>query len=162
MTCTSHHSVRTGGRTTRGAAEEKAPQGVSLQGSLFTQSGRRDLNPRPPEPHSGALPGCATSRKSRRQALDVSFLVRGLNLPTPYSLALPKLAPLHSRHSPLRSMETRVMSGVRVLVGTRKGAFLLTADGKRKRWTVSGPHFAGWEIYHLKGSPADPNRIYGS
>ena len=56
------HSVRTGGRTTRGAAEEKAPQGVSLQGSLFTQSGRRDLNPRPPEPHSGALPGCATSR----------------------------------------------------------------------------------------------------
>src|SRR5258708_39348748 len=54
------------------------------------------------------------------------------------------------------------MSGVRVLVGTRKGAFILTADGKRDRWNVSGPHFAGWEIYHLKGSPADPNRLYGS
>lgn len=54
------------------------------------------------------------------------------------------------------------MSGVRVLVGTRKGAFILTADGKRDRWEVSGPHFAGWEIYHLKGSPADPNRIYVS
>src|SRR5206468_4841912 len=54
------------------------------------------------------------------------------------------------------------MSGVRVLVGTRKGAFLLTADGKRKDWKVSGPHFAGWEIYHLKGSPADPNRLYAS
>ncbi|MGE5346017.1 MAG: WD40/YVTN/BNR-like repeat-containing protein [Acidithiobacillales bacterium] len=54
------------------------------------------------------------------------------------------------------------MSGVRVLVGTRKGAFLLTADGKRKRWKVNGPHFAGWEIYHLKGSPADPNRLYAS
>jgi photosystem II stability/assembly factor-like uncharacterized protein len=54
------------------------------------------------------------------------------------------------------------MSGVRVLVGTRKGAFVLTADGKRDRWKVRGPHFPGWEIYHLKGSPAEPNRIYGS
>ena len=54
------------------------------------------------------------------------------------------------------------MSKVRVLVGTRKGAFILTSDGKRKQWEVSGPHFAGWEIYHLKGSPADPNRIYAS
>jgi hypothetical protein len=54
------------------------------------------------------------------------------------------------------------MSGVRVLVGTRKGAFILTSDGKRERWDVSGPHFAGWEIYHLKGSPVDPNRLYAS
>lgn len=54
------------------------------------------------------------------------------------------------------------MSQVRVLVGTRKGAFILTADGKRKEWKVSGPHFAGWEIYHVKGSPVDPNRIYAS
>jgi len=54
------------------------------------------------------------------------------------------------------------MSGVRVLVGTRKGAFILTADGKRERWEVSGPHFGGWEIYHLKGSPVDPNRLYAS
>src|SRR5438132_466573 len=44
------------------------------------------------------------------------------------------------------------MSKVRVLVGTRKGAFILTADGKRQKWDVSGPHFAGWEMYHLKGS----------
>src|SRR5271163_424687 len=54
------------------------------------------------------------------------------------------------------------MSRVRVLVGTRKGAFILTSDGKREQWEVSGPHFAGWELYHLKGSPADPNRIYAS
>jgi photosystem II stability/assembly factor-like uncharacterized protein len=54
------------------------------------------------------------------------------------------------------------MSKVRVLVGTRKGAFILTSDGKRDKWDVSGPHFAGWEIYHLKGSPADPNRIFAS
>jgi photosystem II stability/assembly factor-like uncharacterized protein len=54
------------------------------------------------------------------------------------------------------------MPGVRVLVGTRKGAFILTSDGKRERWDVSGPHFGGWEIYHIKGSPADPNRLYAS
>jgi photosystem II stability/assembly factor-like uncharacterized protein len=54
------------------------------------------------------------------------------------------------------------MSGVRLLVGTRKGAFVLTSDAKRKDWDVSGPFFAGWEMYHLKGSPAAPNRIYAS
>ena len=54
------------------------------------------------------------------------------------------------------------MSKVRILVGTRKGAFVLTSDGKRKRWDVSGPHFAGWEIFHVKGSRAEPNRLYAS
>ncbi len=54
------------------------------------------------------------------------------------------------------------MSKVRLLVGTRKGAFVLTADGKRDKWQVSGPHFGGWEIYHMKGSPVDPNRLYAS
>jgi photosystem II stability/assembly factor-like uncharacterized protein len=54
------------------------------------------------------------------------------------------------------------MSRVRVLVGTRKGAFILESDGKREKWDVSGPHFAGWEMYHLKGSPVDPNRLYAS
>jgi photosystem II stability/assembly factor-like uncharacterized protein len=54
------------------------------------------------------------------------------------------------------------MSSVRVLVGTRKGAFILTSDAKRQKWEVSRPLFAGWEIYHLKGSPVDPDRIYCS
>lgn len=54
------------------------------------------------------------------------------------------------------------MSGVRVLVGTRKGAFVLTSDGARKKWTVDGPHFPGWEMYHIKGSPVDPDRLYAS
>ena len=54
------------------------------------------------------------------------------------------------------------MSTVRVLVGTRKGAFILTSDEKREKWEVKGPEFAGWEVYHLKGSPADPNRVYAS
>jgi hypothetical protein len=54
------------------------------------------------------------------------------------------------------------MSGVRVLVGTRKGAFVLSSDGQRERWDISGPHFGGWEIYHVKGSPANPDRLYAS
>jgi photosystem II stability/assembly factor-like uncharacterized protein len=54
------------------------------------------------------------------------------------------------------------MGRVRVLVGTRKGGFILTSDGKRRDWEVSGPHFAGWEIYHVKGSPVDPDRLYAS
>lgn len=54
------------------------------------------------------------------------------------------------------------MSRVRVLVGTRKGAFILTSDGKREKWSVDGPHFAGWEIYHIKGSPVDPDSLYVS
>ncbi|MFN8591813.1 MAG: hypothetical protein U0031_10170 [Thermomicrobiales bacterium] len=54
------------------------------------------------------------------------------------------------------------MSGVRVLVGTRKGAFILTSDERRETWDVSGPHFAGWEMYHLTGSAVDPNRLFAS
>jgi hypothetical protein len=54
------------------------------------------------------------------------------------------------------------MARVRVLVGTRKGAFILSAEGARRNWSVAGPHFSGWEIYHLKGSPADPDRLYAS
>ena len=54
------------------------------------------------------------------------------------------------------------MAGVRALVGTRKGAFILTSDEGREKWHVSGPHFGGWEIYHVAGSPADPDRLYAS
>jgi photosystem II stability/assembly factor-like uncharacterized protein len=54
------------------------------------------------------------------------------------------------------------VTSVRLLVGTRKGAFILTSDGKRQDWEVSGPHFGGWEIYHVKGSPVDPSRLYAS
>jgi hypothetical protein len=54
------------------------------------------------------------------------------------------------------------MTSVRVLVGTQKGAFVLTSDAKRRDWAVSGPHFGGWEVYHLAGSPADPDRLYAS
>ena len=54
------------------------------------------------------------------------------------------------------------MSGVRVVVGTRKGAFILTSDGKRADWEINGPHFAGWELYHITGSPVDPNRLSAS
>src|SRR2546426_10015390 len=58
--------------------------------------------------------------------------------------------------------EEHEMSKVRVLAGTRKGAFILTSDGKRQKWEVSGPDLGGWEIYHIKGSSTDPNRLYAS
>jgi photosystem II stability/assembly factor-like uncharacterized protein len=51
---------------------------------------------------------------------------------------------------------------IRVLVGTRKGAFILTSDGHRRHWEISGPHFGGFEIYHVKGSPVNPDRLYAS
>jgi photosystem II stability/assembly factor-like uncharacterized protein len=54
------------------------------------------------------------------------------------------------------------MTGVRVLVGTRKGAFVCTADGTRREWDVAGPFFGGWEIFHMTGSPVDPDRIYAA
>ena len=54
------------------------------------------------------------------------------------------------------------MSAIRVLVGTRKGAFVLTSDGRRQKWSINGPFFAGMQFYHLKGSPVDPNRIFAS
>jgi photosystem II stability/assembly factor-like uncharacterized protein len=66
---------------------------------------------------------------------------------------------LHYREPRLEGVS---MTGVRVLVGTRKGAFTLTSDGIRQEWDVHGPHFAGWEIYHVAGSPADPDRLYAS
>ena len=54
------------------------------------------------------------------------------------------------------------MTSIRVLIGTKKGAFILTSDGRRQKWAISGPHFAGWEVYHMKGSPVEPDRIYAS
>jgi photosystem II stability/assembly factor-like uncharacterized protein len=72
----------------------------------------------------------------------------------------PKLATKPKRKSPVH--KKKAGRGIRLLVGTKKGAFILTADGKRKDWKVAGPYFAGWEMYHLKGSPAHPNRIYAS
>ena len=69
---------------------------------------------------------------------------------------------LVARHDNTGLAKEEEVSGIRVLVGTRKGTFILSSDGKRDRWDISGPHFAGWEIYHVKGSPADPNRLYAS
>lgn len=54
------------------------------------------------------------------------------------------------------------MSRVRVLAGTRKGAFLLESDGKREKWDVRGPFSAGWEVFHMKASPVNPDRIYAA
>src|SRR5260370_5743331 len=77
-----------------------------------------------------------------------------------YSAAVPSSEPRGTVSVRLR--KGLPMTGVRVLVGTRKGAFVLNSDGKREKWEVSGPHFAGWEIYHVKGSPVDQDRLYAS
>jgi hypothetical protein len=66
------------------------------------------------------------------------------------------------RAAAISHSKEKTMSSVRVLVGTKKGAFILSADGKRDKWQVSGPFFGGLEIYHMKGSPVDANRIYAS
>src|ERR1041385_916669 len=45
--------------------QRAAPPSQRRPDRSISPSGRRDLNPRPPEPHSGALPDCATSRDAR-------------------------------------------------------------------------------------------------
>ena len=54
------------------------------------------------------------------------------------------------------------MAKVRVLVGTRKGAFVLTSNGERRAWRIDGPHFGGWEVMHVTGAPTDPDRLYAA
>jgi len=54
------------------------------------------------------------------------------------------------------------MSLIKVLVGTRKGAFIITSDASRKSWEIADPLFPGWEVYHLVASPVMPGRLYAS
>ncbi len=54
------------------------------------------------------------------------------------------------------------MGGVRLLVGTAKGAFVAEADEDRRDWDVQGPFFGGWQVMHVQASPVDPDRIYAS
>lgn len=46
------------------------------------------------------------------------------------------------------------MSRTRLLVGTTKGAFILTANGDRTDWDVWGPHCGGWPVNDMTGDPA--------
>ena len=48
---------------------------------------------------------------------------------------------------------TATKGDVLVLVGTRKGAFILSSDDSRKDWLVSGPHSPGSEVYHVSYDP---------
>jgi photosystem II stability/assembly factor-like uncharacterized protein len=41
------------------------------------------------------------------------------------------------------------MSKTVVMVGTRKGCFLLESDEARRDWTMRGPYCEGWPIYHV-------------
>lgn len=52
---------------------------------------------------------------------------------------------------------------LRLLVGTRKGAFIYTADDARRAWTLSEPLMPGWTINHMVGDVrAKPARIYAA
>lgn len=91
-----------------------------------------------------------------------SFLIEAEDLDEALVVARRVLASDRMKRAGRSQRKESRMSRVRVLVGTKKGAFILTSDGKRKRWDVNGPHFGGWELYHLKASPVEPDRIYGS
>ena len=45
--------------------------------------------------------------------------------------------------------------GVLLLVGTRKGLFLLRGDDERRSFEVEGPLLAGWSINHAIVDPRD-------
>ena len=110
-----------------------------------------------------ALPACPAESLPARNgfALQKSALLHNFSVWSKSVFSLRAAKP-RSRNIHSKNRRAVHVSQVRLLVGTRKGAFTLTSDGTRKNWTVSGPHFAGWEIYHIKGSPVDPNRIYAS
>src|SRR5690606_7444937 len=102
-----------------------------------------------PRPASGEI--CARYVPVKK----LSSLCRSRGLPNDYTGNIPQAA--GKQHD-----QGGYMSKVRVLAGTRKGAFIVTSDGKRQQWRIDGPFFGGWEIYHLAGSPADPDRLYAS
>jgi hypothetical protein len=54
-----------------------------------------------------------------------------------------------------RSARTKPARRLIVLVATRKGAWLLHGDGKRKTWRADGPHFLGHVISHIVLDPRD-------
>ncbi|MES1189988.1 MAG: glycosyl hydrolase [Steroidobacter sp.] len=44
-------------------------------------------------------------------------------------------------------------------VATRKGAFQLQGDDKRKKWTLRGPQLLGHVIHHIVQDPRDPKKL---
>src|SRR5262245_41659982 len=114
-----------------------------------------DSTGRPPRRRSLLLSPRATQVGARLMATAAPA-----RLPCAEAVSNPEAPGRHEVEATRR--RRRGMSSVRVLVGTRKGAFVLSSDGKRERWKVHGPLFAGWEIFHMKGSPADPDRVYAS
>ncbi|MDX6594127.1 MAG: hypothetical protein QOJ13_3323 [Gaiellales bacterium] len=58
-------------------------------------------------------------------------------------------------------LEVGTMSKIVLLVGTRKGCFVLESDGNRRDWDVRGPFCEGWPIYHAVHDP-DSGSIYAA
>ena len=58
---------------------------------------------------------------------------------------------------------TKLKKGsVVVLVGTRKGAFILRSDARRKQWSVEGPHFTGLNVHHFTLDPRDGATLFAA
>ena len=47
---------------------------------------------------------------------------------------------------------------VQLLVGTRKGGFILRSDARRKNWKIEGPLFRGLQVHHFIRDPRDGAR----
>lgn len=50
---------------------------------------------------------------------------------------------------------------IHLLIGTKKGAFIIDSDGERKQWTLRGPFCEAWPINHVVADPAT-NTIYAT
>ena len=48
-----------------------------------------------------------------------------------------------------------------LLVGTRKGCFVLESDTDRRDWQIRGPYCEGWPVYHAVHDP-DTDAIFAA
>jgi len=49
---------------------------------------------------------------------------------------------------------------IRILVGTRKGSYIVEGDRKRKSWKVGPAAHVGQEVYHVVADPRHPGDLY--
>jgi hypothetical protein len=49
---------------------------------------------------------------------------------------------------------------MRLMIGTRKGAYILESDTQRKKWKLASRFQTGWEVFHVRGDPRHPGDVY--
>jgi len=67
----------------------------------------------------------------------------------------PASASVPAKKTAARGKSSAPSTRLVVLVATRKGAWFFHSDGRRKAWTVDGPHFLGHTISHVQLDPRD-------